>query len=485
MDNYFQKVTPESQGISSKKIINFIETIKKHKFGMQSFVLARNNKVISEGYCKPITKDFIHRIYSCSKSIVSLAIGKLYGEGKIKLTDKLVDYFPEYKDICKEEFAKTTIEDALTMRICLPTTAYGGWKTDWIKSSFVRENDYPNGMIFRYNSSASYLLDVIVEKMTGMTFLEYLRPEFDKIGVSKNIECIKSPDGYSWGASGVLLTTIDFAKIGNLILNKGKFNGEQLLPYDYMQKATSKITDNATFSATTISTTGYGYQIWIDEEGFSLHGMLGQQVHCLPLKNLMLVYNAIFMSNYDNYARNLIYDMLMDIYESASDIPLAEDKESYDKLNSILESWEIPTGYGKAHSDYENVINGKKFELCDNAMGFKWVKFDFNKDYCVFNYENSRGVFKLKFGYEKFIKDEFPEIFSGKQAHSPYHKGYDVLNMLSWSREQSMVLQVKVIDIYKGELFINVNFKDDKMLLSINKNTELYMADYGGTAISK
>ncbi len=485
MNNYFQKVTPESQGISSKKIIKFIETIKKHKFGVQSFVIVRNDKVISEGYCKPITKDFKHRIYSCSKSIVSLAVGKLYKEGKIKLTDKIVDYFPEYKDICYEEFAKATIEDALTMRICLPSTTYGGWKTDWAKSSFVKEPDYPNGMIFRYNSSATYLLDVIVEKITGMTFLEYLRPEFDKIGVSKDIECIKSPDGYSWGASGVLITTIDFAKIGNLILNKGKYKGEQLLPYDYMQKATSKITTNLKNSAKMINTTGYGYQIWIEEKGYALHGMLGQQVHCLPDKNLMLVYNSIIMSDYDNYARNVIYDLLVDIYESASDTPIEEDKENYDKLINILENWECSTGYGKPRSDYEKVIDGKKFELKDNPMGFKWVQFDFKKDYCVFNYENARGVFKLKFGYEKFIKDEFPEIYSGKIVHTPYHKGYDVINMLSWTEEQGLIMIVKIIDIYKGELFINVQFKDGKILLVLNKNTELYMFDYTGTAVSK
>ena len=99
-------VSPESEGLSSEKILKFLDIVNGEKLNLHSFALARHGKIMAEGYFKPFDKDFRHRIYSCSKSFVALAVGKLIGDGYVKLSDKIIDYFPEYKPVAIDDLVK-------------------------------------------------------------------------------------------------------------------------------------------------------------------------------------------------------------------------------------------------------------------------------------------------------------------------------------------------------------------------------------------
>ena len=275
-------VSPESEGLSSEKILKFLDIVNGEKLNLHSFALARHGKIMAEGYFKPFDKDFRHRIYSCSKSFVALAVGKLIGDGYVKLSDKIIDYFPEYKPVAIDDLVKEiTIEDCLTMRVSLPTTSYYSrddikylpLEKDWAKSFFCRYKSIkPNGCSFDYNTSASYILGVLVEKLTGKTFLHYLNPVFEKIGVATDLECVQSPDGFSHGGSGVLITLRDYLKVSELMMHKGEYNGEQLLPRDYMENATANLVETVIDGAYGDDCRGYGYQIWqAPEGGFATH----------------------------------------------------------------------------------------------------------------------------------------------------------------------------------------------------------------------
>lgn len=207
-------------------------------------MMVRHGNVVAEGYYKPFDKDFKHRLYSSSKTVVALAIGKLIGEGRVKLTDKISSYFTDITERNLDKWMEeTTIEDCLKMAVPLETDSYVGRRyKEWAWTFFnLYPSVKPSSTVFNYNTSGSFMLGVLVEKLTGKTFLEYLRPEFDIMGVSKDITCVKSPDGYAWCGSGVICTLRDFALIGDLVLNKGNYNGKQLIPKDYMEKATSKV----------------------------------------------------------------------------------------------------------------------------------------------------------------------------------------------------------------------------------------------------
>lgn len=493
MDNFFIKTSPESQGLSSKLITEFLFYAQEKKADLHSFIIIRNNKILAEGYSKPFNEDFKHRIYSCSKTVVSLAIGKLVTEGKISVTDKLVDFFPEYKDLADELISQTTIEDLLTMRVAIPFTTYvdfsngliGYIKKDWAKSSFMHKGDIYNTTLFRYNTSASYLLNVIVERLTGTSFLEYLRPEFDKLGISKDIFCVTSPDGYSWGGSGVCCTLKDFAKIGILLLNKGEFNGEQLISKDYMEMATSHISDTACGGFESKGNFGYGYQTWINKYGYGMFGMYGQDAYCFPDKNFIVAYQAGFCTGNAVTIRDSLYDHAVKMYKSLENKPLKEVKANSKALNKAISNMTINYSFGSKHSELESKIDKKRFILENNKMGVKWFELHFMKRKGVFKFKNARGTFKFDFGYDDFINTTAPEKWSGKQIDTLMDKGYNSVSSISWLTDHSALLQLKIIDIYFGQVNFEFQFIDNKVVLNMTKATEFFMIDYEGTAVGK
>ena len=286
MVNDFIFKTPDEEGLPTKNVIAFINKLKERKINLHSFMIARNGSILTEAYYKPFDKDFRHRMYSSSKTFVAMAIGMLIDEGRIKLSDKIVDFFPEL--IEREpgrDMKECTIEDMLKMAVPMRHETYMH-SNDWAWTFFNTLPDLkPAGTVFCYNTSASFMLNVLLEKLTGKPFLEYMRPLFDKIGVSEDIRCVKSPDGYSWGGSGVVCTLRDFAKFAEFILYKGNYKGEQLISREYMEKATSVQIANYTANSNEgYNTNGYGYQIWISPKGFTLSGLGSQMAYCFPDK---------------------------------------------------------------------------------------------------------------------------------------------------------------------------------------------------------
>ena len=483
----FKFSTPESNGISSDSILKFIKKIKDNKINLHSFIIVRNDCVLAEGYYKPFNKDFKHRLYSASKSIVSLAIGKLVKEGLIKLDDKLIKYFPEY-NIANDRkwFKDTTIEDVLKMSVPILTdTYYDRLYKDWAWTFFNRQSDLkPAGTIFNYNTSGTFILCVLVEKITGMTFIDYLRDIFDEIGVSNNVTCVKSPDGYAWGGSGVIMPLRDFALVSDLIMKRGIYNGKELLPYEYMLKATTKRMPNLNENDYHMrSSEGYGYQMWISKYGFGLYGMGSQLAFLFPDKNLMFVCQGDTQSSNDT-SPDRIYDMFIDtIYDSLSDVQLDENIESYKKLEETIQNLELNNDFGEAHSSYEKKISGKTFDLLPNPMGWKWFKIDTNEADGVITYENSRGIKKIKFGMGKFIKGTFPETdYYDLIVDTKSNRELDSISSLTFLSETEILIRNYIIDTNLGNCFMVFSFKGDEVGIEFNKRAEFFLDDYQGFA---
>lgn len=489
-DLQFKK--PEQEGLSSKHILEFIKRLEDRKVNLHSFLIYRNGHIITEAYYKPFDKNFQHRLYSSSKTIVSLAIGKLVGENKIKLTDKLKDLMPELVEKEQDEWmSQTTVEDALKMSVPMLTDTYferdyKEWAWTFFNHPTRTKGLKPSGTVFNYNTSGSFILDVLVEKITGKTFLEYLRPEFDKVGVSKDIWCVKSPDGYAWGGSGVVCTLRDFASIGELVMHKGNFNGEQLIPLDYMQKATSKqisnITNNVYHSG---RSAGYGYQIWIGECGYDLLGMGSQLVYCFPDKDFMFVCQGDTQSENDT-CQNYIYENVKYLLYDNLDKEKDEDERQYQELQQKINSLNVDIKWGEAHSSMEKFINGKKYDLKENHLGWKWCKFDFFEGYGVLSYENRRGEKQIKFGYEKTIAGTFPEKdYYDVQVDTPANRELNSLTAGGWISDNQFLLRVYVIDTNFGNMFATFGFKNDEVGILASKRAEFFMDDYAGYAGGK
>lgn len=479
--------TPEQEGLDSKYIIRFIEQMKRYKVNLHSFLFARNGNIIAEGYYKPFDKDFKHRLYSCSKTFVALAVGLMVGEGKIKVTDKICDHFPEMIEVEPDRWlAETTIEDLLTMSTSYHVTTYHDRKfKEWAKTFFNRyKSTYPSGTIYRYNTSASFILDVLVEKYSGKTFLEYLRPVFDKIGVSNDIWCVKAPDGYSWGGSGVVCTLRDFAKVGEFILNKGKVDNEQLIPIEYMEKACSPLVIQTSYNSfTPFQDNGYGYQIWCYENGtYGMRGMGMQIIYCNPKTNFVFACQADTQGS-DHVAEQLLFELLIDEID-ANFVDYELEQTNYDKLQQMISQLSVDNvKFGLDTCDTENKVDGVKYNLNKNEFDWKWFKLNFTAKTPYIEYENSRGVKKIYFGKGNYVLGTFPEThYYDVQVDTPANRELDMYAIGSWLTERDLLIRAYVIDSSFGNLFIKLSFKGKDVGVSLTKIAEFFMDEYNGLA---
>lgn len=380
--NCFEKATPESCGISSKNLINFVEALIKGPEDNEthSFMLFRHGKLVCEGHFAPYTGEVPHVLYSVSKSFASMAIGFLVAEGKVNVDDYVHTYFPELiKDDINKENLKIKIHDLLSMSFGQQgEVVHEGSKNESgakLYDFFYRNKDIECGTMFRYDGNGSYMLAALVKKLTGMNIPEYLMPRlFEPLGIELPFYR-KDSIGISIGASGMRLKTCDLAKIGLVYLNNGKWNGKQIIPESWVKLATKKhIPTNSSTGADWQQ--GYCYQFWKGRYNTTrLCGACGQMCVIMP------DYDAVFVVNSGYTNANLSY-VLDSFYENVmfnmKDQPLPEDKENNEKLDDVLSNLRLTYKFSEM-SPLANVISGNTYELAESGR-YKFAKFDFTAD---------------------------------------------------------------------------------------------------------
>ena len=290
---------PEAKGISASCIIDTLSEIDIRGISMHSFLLCKDDCLVAEGYYAPVKKDDLHRMFSVTKSFVSIAIGLLQEEGRLSLDDSIVKFFPEYVPNTSEThpwLLATTIRDMLSMRSCHASTTYDKFssKTDWVKSFFTVAPTHKPGTVFHYDTSATHTLCALVEKLTNMKMLDYLRNKvLNEIGFSQEAYCLTDGFGVSMGGSGLMATSRDLMCFALLILHNGNLNGKQYISADYIKEATSFQTATCVTGPIPSESQGYGLQFWTGEHGSIVcYGMGGQLAILLPEYNTAIVTTA-------------------------------------------------------------------------------------------------------------------------------------------------------------------------------------------------
>lgn len=490
MSDFFPKATPESVGISSLDVQGLLDDFEKFGLYMHSLLIIKNGKLVTEGYYAPFTRDKKHRMYSMTKSFVSGAIGLLVDEGRISLSDRFCKYFPEYPPETLHPFIReATVRDLLMMSSPHSTTyslkGDGRNAKHWVESYFTTPPIKPAGTVFLYDTGATYMLNVIVERLVGKPFLEYMKDKMlRELGFSEDAHCLNSPDGYSWGGSTLLCTPLDLAKFGFVLLRGGNVGGKQYLSKEYVKEATTVQNLTNLFGyVCPYRSVGYGYQIWcMPENTFCFVGMGAQYVVCQPEKDLMVVVTA------DNQgvpaAESEIMDSILDrIVRKAEMNPLPENPEALDALSKRLETLSIPLPKGEMTSPIVEKINGVKYLLEDNELGFKYVRFTFSGDEGVLHYENARGEKEIPFAFGRYKPLIFPEThYSGDTIGTPKGSGYEAVAAAAWITESQLMLRVNIVDDYLGNWGVTFGFKGDQIGLSAIKVAEAFLDDYIGRA---
>jgi CubicO group peptidase (beta-lactamase class C family) len=326
---------PEAQGISSQAILEFVEAADKINT-LHSFMIVRHGKVVAEAWWKPEAADKPHVLHSLSKSFNSTAVGLAIADGKLSLDDPVLKFFPADAPTEPSDNLKAMkVRDLLTMTCGHETEpkAVGGAPS--VKQFLAHPVPHQPGTHFQYNTMGSYTLSAIVTKATGQTTLEYLKPRlFEPLGI-ENPEWPSSPEGYSLGGYGLKLCTEDLAKFGHLYLQKGKWNGKQLIPEKWVEQATSKQVPNDQEGHKTIGVDwrqGYGFQFWrCTHNAFRGDGANGQLCVVIPDKDAVIAITAD-TGNFQG-EMNAIWDKLYPAFQAGS---LPEDAAAQEKLKEAI-----------------------------------------------------------------------------------------------------------------------------------------------------
>lgn len=489
----FDKITPEQAGISSKNIRKFIEKLERRGSSTHGVLFMRGDKIFAEAYWSPFDKDFCHRQYSQTKSFVGVAIGLLEEEGKLRLDDKILSYFPEKVDgEWQKYFAEQTIREMLTM------TTVGGSNNWFISGDADRTHHYfnekrkthPSGTLWDYDSPGSQVLCALAEKLSGKPLLDYLKEKlFDEMGVFQTAEILKAPNGDSWGDSAMICTLRDMAAFGRLVMNYGVWNGKRLMNEEYLRKATANLVSNASSAHYSAYHQGYGYQIWrVCGKGFAFIGMGDQLTVCYPDKDL------IFACNSDNQGTSLIREMIFSDLEDCfvsqiQDTPLPENDNEQKKLNDLIAGLKLRSVRGLFDCSYRAELNGKEYLCEENPMGITKFSFVFNdKKTGEFHYTNEQGDKVVPFGVNHNVFGKFPQLgYSDTVGATPTTNGFmykDAVS-LAWLEERKLLLFVQIIDKYFGNMSVIFAFKGDEAYVSFTKTAEMFLEEYQGKLLAK
>lgn len=481
--------TPEAAGISSEKVLEFFKTIDAANLTTHSVIMAKGNNIFAESYYKPFCKDYLHRMYSVSKSFVAVAIGMAYTEGLLSLDDKLMDFFPELKGKNPNPFGEdVTIRDMLTMssNIC----GYFPWYQNCdsrMEAYFTMksENKLPGTMFF-YDSIGSYILNCIIEKLTGKEFLEYLKEKvLLEIGFSKESYTLYAPGGYTIGDSGVMCTARDLLIFTRFVAQYGEWNGKQYIDREFMKQAVTKqVHSDMINGADYYGSYGYGYLIWcMPDDGFALNGM-GDQLAIYDRKT-----DFTFIINSDNQAdsattRTIIFhEVYKTLVKSFSESPLKENTVVYNELCKYTESRELISQKGERTSPLSEKINGKKYVLQENTINLTSFSLKLEKDGGVFEFVKDDKEYKLPFGICKNIFGEFPENKHQLLSMGDIGEGhYECATSAAWVMENHFVIKSQITDTYFGCLNIHFVFKDDKVQLLMKKSGQYILDGFDGYA---
>lgn len=479
--------TPEEAGISSARVRRFYETLEGYHIPVHSVILARGDAVFSECYYAPFHKDFKHRMYSTSKTFVSIAIGFCEQDGLLSLDDPIAGFFPEYLETEGAFCHTSTIRELLTMESAIRGVHWFLKNvTDRPATYFAAQPTKLPGTLFDYDSAGSFMLSVIVEKLTGKPFLEYLKDKFlREIGFSEDSYCLKAVGGYSWGDSGVLCKARDLLLFARFLLNGGTFEGKRYLNEKFMRDATTMHICNNDYGFVTHEGFGYGYQIWGMARGcFSTFGMGGQLGFCDPKHDLIFVINADTQGNPHGYEQifDALYRNILD-HVSEDGLPLPPDPSENEALAQWLSQKKLFCLMEKRESPFSCLVDGITFRAEKNPMGIRWFRLEFDGDEGVFHYENAQGVKRMPFGFGHNVFSQFPEEGYSDEVGNETAPGHTYRAAFSadWPEERKLRLRVQIIDKYFANLAIVFGFRDENNVsVRMVKQAENFLNEYNG-----
>ncbi|MFI0816368.1 serine hydrolase domain-containing protein [Streptomyces sp. NPDC021098] len=343
--------TPAAQGVDARGVGAFLDALEAAP-GIEphSLMIVRHGQLVASGWWAPYTPDRPHLLYSISKSFTSTAAGFAVAEGLMSLDDPVLSYFPEFDgDITDPRSRAMLVRHVAAMA--------SGHLTDAREQAFTRDRDEPvrgflltppdrdPGTVFAYNQPATYSLAAIVQRVTGQSLIDYLRPRlFDPLGIGETA-WLQRPPGRDLGFSGMYATTDALARLGLLYLGNGMWEGRQLLPAAWVAEATRARISNADGTAEGAASDwqqGYGFQFWRSRHGYRGDGAYGQ--FCLVLPD----HDAVIAMTGDTVEMQTVLNLAWQhLLPALGPAPLDHRRDEDAALRARLDGLQLPPTYEK------------------------------------------------------------------------------------------------------------------------------------------
>lgn len=285
--------TPEAQGLPSAGLANLVRALDTRVHEMHSLMILRHGHVVAEGWWAPYAAEHNHVLYSLSKSFTSTAVGFALAEGKLDLFDPVLKHFPDEAPANPAATLKAMrVRDLLTMSTGHQDEPPRSPEAMTVRSFLAHPVPHKPGTHFLYNTPATFMAGAIVQKVTGQTVLDYLRPRlFEPLGI-QNPVWDANIEGMSLGGYGLRVKTEDIARFGQLYLQRGWWEGRQLVPETWVNLATSRQMSNGSNPLSDWDQ-GYGFQFWRSRHGsYRGDGAFGQYCLILPEQDMVVVMTA-------------------------------------------------------------------------------------------------------------------------------------------------------------------------------------------------
>lgn len=401
---------PAAQGVAPEGLLNFVNAVEKANLNVHSMMVLRHGQVVAEGWWAPYAAPLKHTLYSLSKAFTSTAVGLAVAEGRLSVEDKIVSFFKaDLPETVSENLAAMRVKDLLTMttghdKEPTPNMRADGNK-NWIKVFLAHPVDHKPGTHFVYNSGATYMLSALVQKLTGEPVLTYLKPRlFAPLGI-EGADWEVDPNGINTGGWGLRVRTEDIAKFGQLYLQKGVWNGKQLLPAAWVAEATSAQVQSAGGKKKAEENDwlqGYGYQFWrCRHNAYRGDGAMGQYCIVLPDQDAVV---AITSETGDMQAvMDALWNNVLPAMQGTG--PTA-DKAMQASLTQKLSSLALPFPKQESTSPVVAAVSGKTFVLNDNALKYSSMSLTFGKDGCLADFRDDWGAHQVLCGINRWAERE-------------------------------------------------------------------------------
>lgn len=477
-----ERSTPEAEGLSSEVITSFISALEQEIDAPHSLMIVKNGKVVTEAWWDPYNAQTPHELWSLSKSFTSTAIGFAVQEGLLSIHDLVISFFPnKIPENTAWQLKQLRVKDLLTMSTGHNKEPFpADTDDDWVKTFLDSELPYLPGTHFMYNTPATYMLSAIIHKISGEKLVDYLYPRlFEPLQIEKP-QWEMDPKGINTGGWGLHLKTEDIAKFGQFYLQKGKWNGSQLLSEDWITMATSKQVSNGS-NPDNDWMQGYGFQFWRSRYNtYRGDGAMGQ--FCLVFPDQDTVVAITSGTNNMGEIMQLTWDIILPALKEGK---IPRNDQALLALQKKIASLKIKAVEGQTTNRQQKKWLNKEFYFDQNDQGIKTISFKaLNREYSV-QIEMEGGIQIIPFGQQRYIKAKLkghlPYSRTLRSSFIPesslrYIKNKTIASNGAWTDENEFHLRVY---LYETPARMNYKFKfsDDGLILECTADHYLGFGD--------